>query len=784
MTIEIAGIGNNNSMLEVFREELNKEGVFDGHLPEILTDLVKAVNNHRIPERMKLAIAVSEFILFFSQFQINIKLIDGAIVPINSITFCISGSGSGKDSSKDAIRACFGEAYKALNDKRKEVAKKVAIAKARDAGEENPTEMEVYKAYYSAPSALFSAPDSTLEGLTSDFNRLQDDGIGAGYVYSGEIGDEFSNGIEKLMQFMAEVYDKGNKEVKAIKGKEGQLRPIESFPVNALFMGSQAGILFEIEVKNAFKKAFNSKLARRSFFMFSSEECKRPDFKTIHQYDKWVEQCREDAFVSKARATAEINRVSEKLLKSVGGAKIPIQLSKETQTIMDRYTAYNEDLSATIEHHFPISKLVKKHLHWKALKFAGALALFNGHKTIEKSDYIAAITYCESLNRDMELFEVELSKQPHEVFADFMNAHCDLHGKGHMSFHQLKKLEYISNSGSSDSKVNELVKLASSYDKNGIYTVCTEGICFEKQVITDTIGVSFVDIDNQTLFGLIERGASKDAIDLEKHKIAATTTYGYSYEESSFEELGELLAYDYAYTPFRLRTVETNAVIDRKKHPNASGGVRGKENVLGGCKWIVIDVDKSSITAEEAHFMLSDINHHIALTSNGSNHNKYRVIIELDSIVDIPDIQWKFFISAIAESLAIVADPLPKSQIFFSYSGRKIYSVVDAEPLRAKEFIIAAAEKVNSKERKELSLSPAQKKAKLQDPLSTFNYAYEATDGIGSRSMIRAALHARTLEATKEETISLMYSINDYWAESMPEGRFERTVLAYVERMF
>jgi len=775
-------------MYELLKKELNKDDVFSGHLPQIITDLANSIDNYRIPYRMKLAIAVSEFILFFSQFQKKIKLNDDALIPINGITFVISGSGSGKDSSKNAVRNCFGQGYLAINTKRKMNAKRRAIEAARIEGLDNAESFETYKAYYIPPSPLFSAPSSTIEGLTLDFNRLEEEKLGAGYIFSGEIGDEFSKGVADLMQFMSEVYDMGSKEVKALRNKENQLKPIENLPVNALFMGSQAAILQENYVKDAFRKAFGSKLARRSFFMFFTEEDKRPDFKeggasdeeAIKLFDEWVANNKQLAKEAKQKASIAISSITERLLADTASI---LTISPEVTKIYDRYTAYNEESADMLDHQFPISKLVRKHLQWKALKLAGALAMFNGHTSIEKEDYISAISYCEMLDNDMQAFETELAKQPHEMFDDIMNQSADKDNKASMSYHVIKKLGFIPSTGNTDLHIKNLIQLAGSYDKNGIYTVCSDGICFERQTPTDIIGVSYLEVDNSKIMQVIANGADKDTIDLEKHKVASTTTYGYNYIETSFEDLGHMLQEDYAYTPFMLKQANKDAIYDTNKHPKATKGVRGKDNVVGGCKWIVIDVDKSTITAEECHVLLSDINHHIALTSDENNHNKFRVLVELDSIVDIPDIQWKAFIGYIAEYLAINADPLPKAQIFFSYEGREVLSVIDAEPLESKPFIIKAAEAVNRKERPK-KLTTAQTRSQLNDPLTTFEYAYECADGEGSRSLIRAALHAKDLGATKEEVIELMYDINDYWAYSMPEDRFERTIINYVERMY
>lgn len=767
-------------MYELLKAELEKDGVFSGQLPQIIKDLANANNNYKVPYRLKLGIAVSEFILFYSQFQKKIKLGTDNLIPINNITFTMAPSGIGKDSTKDAIRSCFGQAYLAINTKRKANAKQRAIAAAREEGLENPDQFDVYKAYYTSPSPLFAAPNSTIEGLTLDFNKLEEEGLGAGSIYTGEIADEMARGMADTMQFLSEVYDTGSKEVKALRNKENQLKPIKNLPVSALLQGSPLGILYENYVKDSFKKAFGSKLARRSFFIYTPDEGKRPNFDTIEQFDEWVLNNKTIARESKQTAVIAINSTTERLLEDISTM---IDVDPEVMKIYDRYSAYNEEVANMLDHHYQISKLVRNHLQWKALKFAGAIALFNGHNSITKDDYISAISYCEALDNDMQNFETELSKQPHEVFASLMNVSADHEGKAAMSFHSIKKSGFIPATGNTEMHIKSLIQLAASYDKAGIYTLCNDGVCFERQVLTDIVGVSYLPVDNTNLMLAISSGADEDRIELEKHKVASTTAFGYKHLDTSFEDLGEMLKEDFAYTPFSLKQAEGDAIFDKEKHPKAKGGVRGKHNVIGGCKWIVIDVDKSTITAEECHLMLSDINHHIALTSNKDNPNKFRILVELDSVVDISDKHWKAFIQHISEYLAVTADPLPKSQIFFSYSDRDVLSVTDADPLETKPFIIKASETVAKKERPK-KISRAEGKSQLNDPLTTFEYAYEAADGEGSRSMIRAALHAKDLGATQEEVVELMEDIQDYWTYPMGRERFERTILTYVERLY
>ena len=75
-------------------------------------------------------------------------------------------------------------------------------------------------------------------------------------------------------------------------------------------------------------------------------------------------------------------------------------------------------------------------------------------------------------------------------------------------------------------------------------------------------------------------------------------------------------------------------------------GIRGKDTIEGACKWVVLDVDSSDITDEEAHLLLSEINHHIVRTSNKTNAFKFRIILELDSEVDLDNTSWMWFMKS------------------------------------------------------------------------------------------------------------------------------------------
>lgn len=719
-------------MLDMLEKEINSLNLFDGNIPEIVTAIADSIPSQTIPRRMKIALAISEIMLYASQFRINIQHWNGSIIPINSIMFCIAKSGASKDSSLKAARKCFAEGYEILNKKRQETAIERAIQQAREAGKDIPERFVSYKEFFIPPNPLFVAI-STTEGFLQHLNDLSNDSVGAGYIFSGEIGAELANNMNltENIKVLAELYDEGSKEVKIVKARENQSKEVKNLPVSALFIGSQDNLLFDDAIKHKFKTEFTTKLARRSFFIFVNEDIITNTYGSIKEM---LEQERiiEDKAINSREAVSEyITELTKDLINYTNST---IKVSNEVRDLFSLYKRYNEEVANTIDSQFPIAKLTRTHLQWKALKLSGALAVIQGCDTIELQHYKAAVEFVELINNDVSAFEKELVKEPYELFADYVRLYAR-DGEYSINLHNLRKLGFIPMRGSSDTHLKELVKLVRSYDVNGTYELSKDVVTFKEIKKVDKVLLSYLPCPGT------------------KQQRAVKCNEGFTCDEIVFADLMDMLKGDYAYSPFKF-----------------INGVRGKDNIISGCKWIVLDIDTSEITDTEAHVLLSDINHFIVRTSNKDNPNKFRVLIELDAEVDIPDIRWKLFIKEITTDLGLVADGLAKSQIFFSYSGREILHTLDMEPLATKPYLDAVSV---------IDLAPKKAPSKkacstmLKDTFSTFEKAFNAKDGEGRRKLIWAARYARELGADKEYTLNLIKQISDYWVKPLPERDLE-----------
>lgn len=744
-------------MLQTLRKELEKYDVFSAPNHELVDSIVRAISFTTVPAKMKLTFVIAHLSHFASQFRRNIHLWDGTPVPVNSISFVIADSGANKDSSHSKVRRCLQPGHDLIyNHLEKEVIRQ-AIRKAESAGEELPEEYAVYKNYLKPIPPVFMSI-TTGPGLVQHINDIGDLPSGSGLVYSGEFSDELANNINTLdnIKTLAEVYDLGNKEVTYTKGIEFRSKEINGQPVSALFVGSPGHILYDEATKKKFHVAFMSKLARRTWFCYTPERMYEPDFSQEADPIKAMKAYEQSIIDEAKEATAAVRSTIELITKhNLTKLGDPVNVSPEVADMFTVYKRYNREVVDSLPNQESTYALVRGHLQWKALKLAGAIAILDCSDTVQAAHYATAIKFAEILDTDIIQFEHDLNKAPHERMSDYLHLIVGQDNRAFISTHDIKKNGYSSTV--SLSKLQELVTLCAGYDPTGIYSVANEagGIQFEPLIKTDVLGISYKPINTASLNRAVELG-DEDLLRQAKHDISVTTAYGYELLDATFEELGDLLQGDFAYSPFKFRN-----------------GVRGRNNILGGTKWLVLDIDNSPLSASEAHFMLGGINHHIALSSNPNNEFKFRVLIELDSSVELSPVAWKHFYLKIAEDLALQVDPLPQSQIFFSYANRPVLSVTDSEPLEVRDYVMYAKEKETVKVTQDKSLTSSQKQTMLDDPLTTFDFAFNAPSGQGSVSMYRAARYAQDLGAHLEYVLSLLDDINTYWISPMEYQRLE-----------
>ena len=741
---------------------LEEYGAFDKEQAPILEKIIEAIPFQTVPYRMKAVIAISEIMNFASQFRRNIYHWDDIEVTINTIGFVLTGSGNGKDSSKNAAHKCFTPGFDILTMKRAELAVSAAKQAAQDAGEELFDNFDIYKAFLKPEPPLDIAP-STGPGYLEHINDIGEHPVGTGFLYTGEFGDELATNGEmvNIIQTLSEVYDLGDKAVKYTKGVESRSREVKGQSTSALMVTSPNYILYDAATKHKFMIAFMSKLARRSWFCYVPQIIQTPDFDSSKERNAYERNIKNIAKEARAKVALGIETVTNHNIQKLG---VPLETSDELEDLFNTYKSYNHELAEAMPNKHSTAVLMRRHFQWKALKLAGALAIFDLSDAIQVKHYVSAIRFCEMLADDMGAFEAELGKLDYERFSDYIKTTVDENGEAVMPIHEIKKKGFVGSV--TKARLTDLINSAASYDPRGVYNLVENdtAIHYEAVKLTDAISLSFKPIDNTPIFNAIKTG-DKAVITKAKNLVASTANRGYTVGETTFPDLGNLLKNDFAYSPFVFKD-----------------NVRNKDNIISGTKFLVFDVDDSDITAEEAHFILSDLNHHVALSSDATNQFKFRAIVELDSLVDIDPKIWRDFYTFVANDLGLQIDVLAQSQVFFSYSGRPVLSTIDAEPYSIRDALMHAKEAATHKVAVKRDMPTAQKSSLIADPMTTFQSAFECTNGSGSRELIKAALYAKDLGMTNAQIEDLMNEINNYWTSPMSEERMENTILSQVRR--
>lgn len=294
-------------------------------------------------------------------------------------------------------------------------------------------------------------------------------------------------------------------------------------------------------------------------------------------------------------------------------------------------------------------------------------------------------------------------------------------------------------------------------------------------------GASFIAVDQTELQQAITNNASKDHISFLKQKISWEAVYGFEYATTTFPNLATLLCNDYGFSPFKYASVEEGAIYNKEKHPHAYGRVRGLANIKGPISWLCLDIDSSVLSIHEVHKILNKLNHHIARTSNPNNDYKFRVILELSKPINVSKEQWKFFIASIGNSLGLKIDSLGRSQCFYGYKGREVYSTIDGHPFDPSSHLNVASMRVAELEEKRANAIPKGIADKaLQNPFTTFEYAYLADSGEGTTRMLGAIQHAKELGASPAYIRDLLLAINNFWDKPMNLQRLQSTVMTAI----
>lgn len=458
----------------MYRESLEAAGCFKHEYPTVIKSAMQAISGN-VPEKMQALMAATELILYASHLRKPI-LWEGSTIPVNTISFLIGDSGAGKGRSVKSVRNLLKPGYELIDKAREQDAKAKAVEDAEADGKK-PTD---WRKYYSKPRSLI-ANVSTLPGTMKHLAALEHGRLGAGFLYVDEVGSELvsNKDLSENIIALAIGYDSGEIPPKLLKDDTNQVEPIHNLPFSGLLFGSPANIIYDEPTKKKFKDEFSTKLSRRSFFCFARLSPEKPVYATI-------EEARQADRAERVRTKEVTEALTPWFTALVGATKqTPLAVAPEVEDLFSDYHGYNEWAADTMSKQHPMSALHRRHMQWKALKLAGAIAILENEETLTADHYIQAINFTEAFATDLEEFEIELDKEPYELCADYMKATAE-NGYINMSTHKLRKMGYIKGNGSPKNKLLELIDSMKTYDDNNKFEYSDGYIHFYEEAEDNT----------------------------------------------------------------------------------------------------------------------------------------------------------------------------------------------------------------------------------------------------------------------------------------------------------
>jgi len=702
-----------STKLELATVELERLEVFREYKNRTMTNMVKVLGKE-VPEHMAQTIANFTMASFVGHFHFKIELAPNNLIPMNMIAFILAKSGAKKTSSVTKLEKVIEPGLKVINIIRQ--------AKMEDFCRRNDLPMPKLNPLNNALA--------TEAGMIKRLNDFKEEGIGLPSMFVDEIATELAVNQDMVpnIKLVAQLFDEGNMKSKPLKDSENQSQEVIGMGMNALFIGSEYGILEDNMILEKFNMEFISKLSRRCYFVY-------PEFEEIGTNATTIDGVLEEIQIEKDSGNeiaVQIGGTCQAIAVALKDKDVNLRkLDDETARLYEIYKIYCEEKSKLIPEEQ--INLEQQHRHWKALKLAGVYSIFNLHAVIKKQDLLEAIYVAELGNDDLGKFLIKAERNAHEKLLDHY-----LEELPPLSVHDVLKKKWIKKA----IEIEDLMRFANSKLGNiGVFKIENDIITLERFVETEGVACSYKMC-----------AGTKDE---RKYKIVD----GFTFARAPFIDMAKILSNDTAYCAFQF-----------------GEGIRGKDNVMGACDYIVLDVDNSDTTDIECSDFLADYRHIICRTSNKENPYKYRIIIPTDIAVDITNEQWPHFLKKVGEHLGVEVDVLPKAQIYYGYADRTPIIYEDGEDLEASELI-----KGLHIPKVEIKKLPADKLKKVyQDRLRVFEWFYESGSeappgspparGNTHNTLWLASVHAHDLGLPLDVATAIIYDINDFRTKKVRSG--------------
>ena len=587
-------------------------------LPKVIQDMVKLATAKTPSFSNISAVAVSNFVLshLFGQLRpvINDPIYSDDKIGINTYSIIISRSGSGKDSTYQALSKAVSSAHELINkqhlseleDKARQKFIKDAKKVTPDLDESSVTR-EAYAHLIDKPETTIASLGSTRGGLTTSLNRMAKNTYGIKSLFASELGlaIQSNSAIVEVLELFSTLFDMGESVSPEFKTQESKEESVNGMFPNLLGISSPAPFYTEGNVRKLLVPMLTTSLARRVSVVFSnaSEEFEN---EYIPETPSERREIQAKSRVILKEYTEELNNHFVKCVKHTLADPV-IMFDDEAQFIYDDYKSYTQDLSKylLLKNGDSVEGIEMSGRAFKMGRIAATWALAQNKRIIDAATLKAAIYFCDYTAQHLTRFAHTLELKDYEVFInDWEQGFID----NVLPVDQAITKGYISTKHLNKGALENFLKPVNS-KLEGIATVSyndkTNAFVFVP-VIKDVGG----DYSYRAIPGHLKDSPIPNVCN-----------------NKPMEALGRLLSVNSSINPF----------------------------VEDTTNFVILTVEHSFLSMQMLSKYLNKTNHFISTAKDPANHHSFTVIIPVNSVIKKSD--YKYIALSIANQLMLRVAP-------------------------------------------------------------------------------------------------------------------------------
>lgn len=587
-------------------------------LPQVIQDMTKLATAKTPSFSNISAVAVSNFVLshMFGQLRptINDPIYSDDKIGINTYSIIISRSGSGKDSTYQALSKTTADAHELISKQQlMEIEDKARMKFIRDAKkttpnlDENLITREHYEHLIDKPETTIASLGSTRGGLTTSLNRMAKVSYGIKSLFASELGlaIQSNSSIVEVLELFSTLYDMGESVSPEFKTQESKEESVNGMFPNLLGISSPAPFYTEGNVRKLLVPMLTTSLARRVSVVFSnaSEEFENEYIPVL------TSERRELQAQARVILTKLTNELSAHFLKCVKHTMSDpvIMFDDAAQTMYDDYKSYTQDLSKylLLKNGDSVEGIEMSGRAFKMGRIAATWTLAQNKRIIDVATLQAAIYFCDYTAQHLIKFAHTLELKDYEIFInDWEQGFID----NVLPVDQAITKGYISTKNLNKGALENFLRPVNS-KLEGVATV-TYNDKTNAFVFVPVVKIVAGDFSYRAVPGHITQNPIPNVAD-----------------GKPMDALGRLLAVNSTFNPF----------------------------VGDSTNFVVIPVEQSFLSMGMISKYLSATHHFIATRSNSNNQHSFTLVIPINSMISKEE--YKYITLSIAHQLMLRIAP-------------------------------------------------------------------------------------------------------------------------------